>query len=37
MILAPLLAGHSPMDYLTEVGTPGYLALLRQVRRWAEM
>ena len=33
----PLLAGRSPMDYLTRLGTPGYVLLLRQVRRWAEM
>ena len=33
----PLLNGMAPVDYLTEVGTPGYLSLLRQVRRWAAM
>lgn len=33
----PLLMGWSPVDYLTRLGTPGYLALLRQARRWAEM
>ncbi len=34
---SPLLAGRSPLDYLTRVGTPGYVSLARVARRWAEM
>ena len=34
---APLLVGRSPVDYLTRMGTAGYVSLVRQVRRWAEM
>ena len=31
---APLFAGSAPADYLTKLGQPGYVALLRQVTRW---
>ena len=31
---APIFVGSSPVDYLTRVGPPGYVALLRQVARW---
>ena len=33
----PLLAGRSPLEFLTRAPTPGYATLLRQARRWAEM
>ena len=33
----PLLAGRSSVRCLTRMGTPGYVSLLQQVRRWAEM
>lgn len=33
----PLLMGRSPLDFLARTGTPGYVSLLRQVRRWTEM
>ena len=33
----PLLAGRSPQQFLTGLGTPGYVSLLRQVLRWKEM
>ncbi len=31
---APLFAGSAPADYLTKLGQPGYVALLRQVLHW---
>ena len=34
---SPLLAGRSPLDYLTRAGLPGYVSLARVARRWAEM
>ena len=34
---APLLAGAAPVDYLAKRGMAGYVALLRQVQRWAEV
>ncbi len=31
---APLFGNTAPVDYLARRGMPGYLDLLRQVRRW---
>ncbi len=31
---APLFAGSAPADYLTKMGQPGYVGLLRQVLHW---
>ena len=31
---APLFGGAAPADYLTRMGGPGYVAVLRQVLRW---
>ena len=32
-----LLAGKAQVDFLTRMGTPGYVSLLRQARRRPEM
>ena len=32
-----MLSGSSPVDFLTRAGTPGYVALARQVGIWARM
>lgn len=31
---APLFAGRAPADYLTKLGQPGYVGLMRQVLHW---
>ena len=31
---APLFSGSAPADYLTKLGQPGYVGLLRQVAHW---
>ncbi len=33
---APLFAGAAPVDYLTRLGQPGYVGLLRQVLHWQQ-
>ena len=34
---APLFGGSAPVDYLTRLGGPGYVGVLRQVFRWHAM
>ena len=34
---APLFGGSAPVDYLTRLGGPGYVSMLRQVLRWKTM